>query len=64
MVDDGEVDSPVLGMWADVEEKRVRGGKTGEWTSDVGNDGPQGRNGGRESGLDLNRSWGRAAAGS
>lgn len=41
-VDDGDVDSPVLGMWADVEERRVGGRKTGEWTLDVGNDGPQG----------------------
>ena len=36
-LDDGEIDSPVLGVWADVEEKRVRGRKTGECMLDVGN---------------------------
>lgn len=29
-LDDGEVDSPVLGLWADVGEKRVGVRKTGE----------------------------------
>ena len=28
-LDDGDVDSPVLGLWADVEEKRVRGRRSG-----------------------------------
>ena len=29
-LDDGDVDSPVLGLWADVEEKRVLSRKSGE----------------------------------